>query len=95
MVLTVHQCLSESHPLCSSRKDRIARPPDQVVLPQSMRRVVHQYTKILSETREIIHTRMKSVLASSGGDGDAMSPGHPRTEQACGTDRVLRSRRRR
>lgn len=39
----------ESHPLCSSRKGRIARPPDQVVLPQSVRRVVHQYPKILSK----------------------------------------------
>ena len=35
--LTVHQCLFESHPLCSSRKGPwLTRPPDQVVLQQSM-----------------------------------------------------------
>ena len=36
----------ESHPLCSSRKDRIARPPDQVALQQSVRRVAHQYMRM-------------------------------------------------
>ena len=55
----------ESHPLCSSRMDRIARPLDRVALLQSMRRVVNQHAKTALKQNEIIHTRTKSVLSST------------------------------